>query len=406
MGTLTIGRISLTCDPEKLTLAAGRRGAARTLSLQGSFLGTSLTQLEALRDELIATLEDTDEETKIPVTWDGDPTFDGFYKPNGGRVSPVSYNTTGSNYGMCEFSCDLVWKGDDNSVRFCSQVTGAVVANDHSYAGAGSGYVGPPGGRYGFAPVASASVFRHGADGYIRTFLNVASGDNPEWHVAPAGFYANACEITAGGYLRAGLTCPNTPTVWELSNGLVKVTPTTDGALIVSHHDGTDWRATTWAVLYDGTAVGNWGAMQPLTNRPERCSVRLIQERTALQGILQLDLALRRGSRILEGVFYSDIASAAMTLDTDSAGTVTGTPTGTMKKSSDDAYGHRWMIGSEKTTTLTVATGTMSKTASRLPFMIGKEINEGGGVLTGDTDDALWDQYMAWRSERVRAVAT
>ena len=151
---------------------------------------------------------------------------------------------------------------------------------------------------------------------------------------------------------------------------------------------------------------GNTGPGEILTNRPERCAIRLIQERTATQGILYLDLAVRRGSRILEGVFYSDIGTAAMTLDTDTAGTTSGTPTGSMKAATPDGSGHSWMIGSELTTTLTTATGTMTKTAARLPFMISKEVNEGSGVQAGDADDDLWNQYMGWRSERVRAVTT
>jgi hypothetical protein len=397
MATLKIGRISLPCDPESLKLTP--RPDGRGITMSGGFAGTALAETLALQDELEATLQQTLE--TIPVTWDGDGTHDGFYEPKGGNVPLKSM----AGNGYVEFSCDLRWRGDDNTVRFCSLITGDVIANDHSYTGSGAGYVGPPTGRYAYSPAATSTVLRKGEDGNIRTFLAVASGANPEWHVAPADFYKNACEITVNGYLRAGLTAENDPTDWLLSNGLVKVAPTTDGALIVSHYDGVDWRATTWAVLCDSTAVGNWGAVGILTNRPERVSIRLIQERTATQGVLTLDLAVRRGSRILEGIFYSDIATEALTLDTDSAGTTGATPTGTMKKTDADGNGHRWMIGSELTTTLTVATGTMTKTAARLPFMIAKEVDEGGGVQSGDTDDDLWDQYMAWRSERVRAVA-
>jgi hypothetical protein len=149
--------------------------------------------------------------------------------------------------------------------------------------------------------------------------------------------------------------------------------------------------------------VGNWRTVQIITNRPERCAVRLVQNRVA-QGRLVMDLAMRRGSRILEGVFYSDIATAVMKLDTDTAGTVSGTPTGSMKKDTVDGNGHRWMIGSELTTTFSTGNGRMTKTSARLPFLISKEIDEGTGVQSGDTDDELWDQYMGWRSERVRAV--
>lgn len=401
MSTLTVGRISLTTDPEKLTISAARSGDSRTLALQGSFTGTSLAQLKALRDELAATLSS---DNIIPVTWDGDSTVDGFYIPAGGTVDLRSLTTTGSNYGMVEFKGNLAWQGDDNSVRFCSLVTGAVLANDHSYAGSGSGFVGPPINRYGWAPATTGgTVLRNAEDGNIRVILGVASGDNPEWHVAPADYYKAACEVYVSTYVRAGLTAPNDPTDWQIQNSLVKVVPTTDGALLVSHWDSDAWRSTQWDVYYDGSEVGAWEGAVILENRPEKTSVRLVQSR-GVQGTLTMDLTLRRGSRFVSGVFYSDVATAAMMLDTDTAGTTTSVPTGTMKKSTVDAYGHRWMVGSEKTTTFNTTNGSMSKTAARLPFLIGKEVDEGGGVQSGDTDDDLWDQYMAWRSERVRQV--
>lgn len=396
MSALTIGRIILDCDPESVNL---RAGTDRTLSLAGSFTSSALAQTKALRDELAVTLKGDD---PIPVTWDGDPTIDGFYLPTFGRV--LLRSLTGTGY--VDFQADLAWLGDDNSLRFCSLITGDTVANDHSYT-VGVGYVGPPIGHYGYHPESDYSpayVTRKSEDGNARTYLGVDAGDNPQWHAAPADYYKAACEILTGSYLRAGLTAPNTPTDWQLQNALVKVVPTTDGALIVSHHDGTAWRATTWSVLYAAAVVGNWDAVTILVNRPERAAIRLSQTRGAQQGLLTLDLAVRRGSRTLEGVFYSDVATSAMSLDTDSAGTLSGTPTGSMRRSTVDAYAHRWMVGSEKTTTLTIATGTMAKTASRLPFLIAKEINEGSGVQSGDTAGDLWAQYMEWRSERVRSV--
>lgn len=393
MSTLKVGRISLSCDPETLDLKAGP-----VLTMRGSFTGSALAATLALRDELIVTLA---EEEPIPVTWDNDSTIDGFYLPRGGQVSVLSLTGT----GYVEFNCSLKRLGDDNSVRFCSLLTGTVLANDHSYT-TGVGFVAPPVSRYVYNPVSSSSVVRVSEDGSVRVYLEVASSANPEWHVAPADYYKAACEILAGGYLRAGVTAPNTPTDWQLENGLVKAVPTTGGALIVSHFDGAAWRATTWAVLYNSAAVGAWQAVQILTNRPERAGLRLIQTRnnTTGQGLITLDLSVRRGSRTLEGVFYSDSAIYAIALDTDTAGTTSGTPTGTMKKSTTDGNGHRWMVGSELTTTLTTADGTMAKTAARMPFMISKEVDEGSGVQAGDADDDLWDQYMGWRSERVRAV--
>jgi hypothetical protein len=393
MGTLTVGRVAIPDSPASMSRGDG------ALSLGGTFTGASLAQTKMLRDELAATLSNPD---PVPVTWDGDATIDGFYLVAGGSVDLRHDAGT----GLVDYELDLEHCGDDNSLRLCSLITGAVLANDHSFT-AGVGYVAPPIGHYGFSPVSDgtpAYVTRKSEDGNLLVYLGVDSGDNPQWHAAPGDYYKAACEILTGTYLRAGLLAPNTPTDWQLQNALVKVVPTTDGALIVSHYDGTAWRATTWAVLYASAAVGNWDAVTILTNRPERVAIRLTQTRGAQQGRLTLDLALRRGSRTLEGVFYSDIATSAMMLDTDTAGTTTGTPTGSMKKSTVDAFGHRWMVGSEKTTTLTTADGTMAKTANRLPFMISKEVDEGTGVQTGDTDDELWAQYMGWRSERVRSV--
>jgi hypothetical protein len=393
MSTFTIGRLTIPCDPDSVRWSGG----PTVISLGGEFTGSSLPQLKALRDEIAQTITAGQ---VITVTWTEDTTLNGFYRPRpGGQVDLRSLSGT----GYVAFSVDLELLG--RSACFQSLLTGKALANDHSYSATEVGFVGPPDDHWGYWPTTALTVLRAFDGGSMRTHRDVPATDQPTWYVAAGDYYTAACEITVDSYVRAGAVAPNTPTSWTLSNGLVRVSATTNGALNVEHYDSTAWRSVVWKVEVDASAVGDWKGIRILDNRPERAAIRLTQSRSN-QGRWTLDVGVRRGSRIVDGVLHSDTGGGALELDTDdSTGTTTSVPTGTLARSSVDTHGHRWIIGSEKSTTLSTTNGSMTKTASRLPFMISSQINEGAGVQDGDEIADLWDQYMNWRSETVRLIS-
>jgi hypothetical protein len=392
MATLRIGRLSMTVtEVNAVDLQGG------VLRLSGDIVGSSLAQTRALLDELDATLRNPD--LPIAVTWSEDPLIDAFYLPAGGAARIVTL--TGNGWGR--WSANLIRLGTEVAVRFQSKLTGKTLTNDHSYTGPGVGYVGPPVDWRTFDPSAGVTTLaRIGSDGTSRVRLNVDADAHPIWMVAPASYYKGACEIFLDGFLRAGRDAPNDPLDWQIGNNLVRVTPDVDGGLDVEHYDGAAWRSTVWQVRHDGADVGDWYAVRIIRNTPERCVIELVQPRVTFQGLLTVQLGVRRGSRIIDGVYTSDTSGLALSLRSGETGSVTAPiPTGAMIRDTVDGSGHRWMIGSELTATLTTGTGTLNNTAARLPFMISKEIDEGSGVQSGDQDSDLWDQYLEWRSEKV-----
>ena len=397
---LTIGRVGLEVElnrPGHLETSA-EPASGRRVALEGHIhVPGDVDDAVALRDELVAQAHGR---PLIAVTLDADSRFDGFAWLESVRTV-TAHELASLQRGRFPFAVELMWVGNASTHRFESRTSGKTLANDHGYSGPGSGLVGPPIGFYASDPSFGSNVVRAGATGTHRTLLGVAATDHPAWSIEPAAFYAGACEISIGGYVRAGRHAPNTPSTWQIGNPLVRVTPGSSGAINVEHYDGTAWRSKVWAVKVDGTAVGDWEAVHIWANRPERAVLRLSRSRAGgSRGRLVLELGVRRGSRIVDGQFLSDLATGALRLDAAEAGTVTGPPAGSMIAASA-TNGHKWMVGSERSTTLSEANGRITKTAARLPFMISKQINEGAGVQTGDTDDDLWDQHMEWRSETV-----
>ncbi len=402
MTQLDIGRVSLT-NLQGLNGSAGSRN--RQVQFQGRIFGAVLADVMILRDEI---QHQAAIDLVIPLTYDIDSQFDGFYWPNNASFD------VGHLFDpyMFDFVIAMDRLGNEGSVIFRSKLVGTVAQNDHGVTEAESApFHAPPRGHYGYNPGATipSSMTRTGSGGAITIFRDVSFAADPWWSIAPAGFYDGGAKILVATYERAGIFAPNTPNDWELSNELVKITPNgTGGRLDVSHHDGTSFEtAKVWRIQSGGADVGQWDSIRILRNTPEEGSIRLTRD-ISLGGELTLDLTLRRGSRFVSG-YLTRHASATLkvVLATPNAGS-TVTPPGAsssvaIDRTADDVDGNRYVVGSARSFVNDLATGGLSKASTTtLDFFIGSEI-DGSTAVSGDTSEDLCLQYLGVLAEHVIA---
>lgn len=218
MPLLKIGWVGLDADfdaPEQWQDSASDQEQETTLS--GYILMEDLATTRVARDNL---LEMAKLELFVPVTWDQDASVDGFYQVRSASVDTEEV----SDKGYVAFEITLRRWGTDADLVFRSTLVSAVRANDHGVTLAEAEPVhAPPAGHSAYSSVVG-SVSRTSEDGAITVYRDV-SALRPTWSASPAEFLDGACRVKVGGYTRAGLSVPNSPADWELSNGLVRVRP-------------------------------------------------------------------------------------------------------------------------------------------------------------------------------------
>jgi len=221
--TLQIGRVGLDVDLKSAEVYGGASSPETWgISLSGVTLGSTLAESKVLRDELMALAALPG--VLIPITWTADPLIDGFY-----RLTSSSFDVQAlHDRGFIRFTINARRIGTDGDILFRSKLVGTVAQNDHGIIEAETEpFHAPPRASYGYNPGATVPSFvtRVGEDGSIRVYTDVDFTVDPWWSVDAADFYAEAAKVKVGGFLRAGVTAPNTPEDWSLSNGLIEVTP-------------------------------------------------------------------------------------------------------------------------------------------------------------------------------------
>lgn len=242
--------------------------------------------------------------------------------------------------------------------------------------------------------------------GSVTVVRDVGYGDRPTWGIAPADWFKAACQVKVDGRVRAGLACPNVPGSWELSNGLVRVTPNgTNLRFDVATFDGTQWdTAKTWRVDVGGSEIsGVWSAVTILRNDAEACAVRLVRR------TLTFDFLLRRGSRFVEVVVtYNGTTSLGLAVVPSEAATAV-TPTGAtsppaIRATNNDTAGNRYVVGTGAAHTQDLTNGAITAAnTSQLAAFVGAEVG-GSGAAAGDTAEDLTLQYLGYLAERIVPV--
>lgn len=277
--------------------------------------------------------------------------------------------------------------------------------------------VGPPAASYWHAPAIgytsyftgltapSGQLSRLSGDGPVTVFTGIPFGVSPRWTVPVGSYMAGAARLFIDSLPRLGTKTPPFA-AWQLDNGLVKVTPGANGAITVSCWDpeGGDFGVGGWGSAKDYAVQAAGGAVtgQPeftiLRNDPEEVVVRLTYPTTS--GRTTLDLALRRGSRFVQGTVKRNSASVLGIART--AAEAASVVTGGLRATAADAEGNRFVMGSSKVSTTTTATASLTKSGVTVyDFFLGHEV---GVAAAGDTFADLLGQYLGSTGERARVV--
>ena len=411
MSGLTIGRVGLDVVVSEIE-SLGFSGDA--LSLSGVLLADTLNDVKVLRQQLVGYVGNGDEEI-VPVTWDEDSTLDGFY-----RVTSVEVSTVPASYvaNWFRFSLGLERVSGYAGPLMETIVTGAVRTNTHSITSANAvAVVGVPDAANEFYDSSGEDTFtRPSADGLVRLVAADAYTRTQTFSVDPGDWYAGAARIEYGTSYRVavGQQIPSERETWRLSNGIIRVRPNADG-FAVSVFNGTTWDpekvfALSGAGVLFGAVDLAYG-LRVLRNSPEECIVRIpvsipsaILSAIGTSVRVDIDLALRRGERVVRG-FLASTADVKWGVEASTAEAATAL-TGGIRATANDANGNRYVLSSPQAVTNDLTQGGFetTATATTFSFAAGFEL-DGSGAPAVDAAQALIYQYMAAHAERV-VVAT
>ncbi|WP_199546586.1 hypothetical protein [Streptomyces sp. N35] len=382
-GDLKVGRLMLRETFE----ANESSGESRSLELSGQESNPPLTRSELVwRHDNLTALE---QGSLVPATFTDKPERNGYYEL--GSVS-AAYTEWRGDVVRSDWTIGLRRLGTDAEIDLQSRLTGAVRAND--FALTGERWHAPPIGHYGYYTGSTnpSVMTRTGADGAMTVYRGVPAGVSPRWGCTPTNYLTGRVQLTSSGTELCGVDQALPPTGWALTNGLVNVTTSASGTLDVQAHTGGAWRSKSWNVSVAGSAssITTWDGATLLKNEPEHVIMRLTKSLNP--GRATLDLALRRGSRFVEGylqVGTSDtLAAYRSTAETNTSFAASGYLVAT----DDDADGNRFAIGSARTFTAHANGGVQKAATTTLDFWIGVAGSQASlnANPSFDTDTSGW----------------
>jgi hypothetical protein len=390
--TLQVGRVTLNEAPLR-PVAETSDGIDRTTKLAGIMMTQGVAQLANVHDDVLGLPLSI-----VPVVFGDKSSRNGYYMVQGSNSSytELAYEEV----ARVEWDIDLMRQGADNEVDLESRFAGPINRlNDHSLGG--ERFHAPAGGHTAYlaASTTPGSVTRTGSDGPIKTYLDVDFGVNPRWQCPVANYRlgrARVVDITE----RAG-TGVQIQTPWALSNSLIEMK--SNGAFLdFRAHNGTVWStAKQFGLTVGGVGIGTPVAVSVLHNEYERVTLRLLYNRSP-SGRVVVDATLRRGSRFVEFVVKANSSTTlGVTHTTNEASTAAS---GYVRATSNDADGHRYLIGSLRSFTGDLTAGGISKASvTRFDAFIGVEV-AGSSAVAGDQAANLMLQYVGAGSETVQAV--
>lgn len=420
MATLKIGRVGTDVALSDLRTSRSAAGPGmQRVALSGWLSSSTLANVNALRSELLA--QARMQGLPIAVTYSADPQLNGFYRMVSADVSLTADARPFGNFRY-PFSVELEFLGTEAQVEFQSMMTGTTLSNNIGIIESeGKPFHAPPQGAlsYSAGTTTVTSGSRTGAEGEIPVFFGLPFTADPTWSVTPANYYTGAVTVKTSGLLRAGLEAPSDitdSTGWELSNSLVKVTPSaTTGQFDIAHHDGSQWEtAKTYKLTWNDSAViPSWHYFTIVDSRPERATVLCVRDANEAPPTAarhQLYLTLRRGSRLVEASYFYDSAVVLRIGRSASETSVAmGTPTGGtgslgIRADANDGDGNRFVIGTNVAHTNGASGSLVTDVASTSThFFIGSEIG-GSSAVANDTNEDLQLQWLSQFNERCRAV--
>lgn len=413
--SLSIGRFGL--GPTLTTELRSWDQDGDTISTDGNIICGSEVDAEACRQQLLG-IVNSDDEPVVPVIWSRDLAATGAYSVTSGKVSAVqgvSYDQHFFTYeltlqratnGYTAQMCESLMSGNDRSIK----PAGVTAVSWHALPTAAT--------MYDLDALHPVPVLRQGPGGWVFTFTSAHDyySATPTFLLPPANWYDMAATVKVAGQAVCGRQVVSNPTNWELSNGLVKVTPHAAHLFDVTSPvfaTPSNWGTAkgVQAGYFDGT---NWQSVFPaqsfvvLRTAPEEAAIRLPAQVTVASGTttVNVDISLRRGARMATVRLTSPWATRwGIGFDTTTACTSLTSGGGT-KQTTADGDGNKAVM-------LSALSATPDNTAGRIyaagsafghDLAIGHEVG-GASSAAPDRGTDLRDQWFAATNETQRVVA-
>lgn len=389
-GQVTVGGFALREE-----IAAAQSGSVVTLAGQESHPPSTRAFVTATHHNIAGLLGRV-----VPVTFTDKDDLSGFFRVtdcrsdalnfSGGMVTAATWSLTMERLGS---SSDIEIESRVPTVGRTDELTGVQVPSFwHAPAVGHTSY-------FTGSSVPGGTAVRESSDGNVTVYTGIPAGFAPRWTAPIEAHMAGSVRLLFDTMRHLGTTTPPM-TVWELNNGIVRVTVDNTGTITTSVWDSGAWRsAKGWKVQVAGASLTTSPELTVLRNDPEEVTVRLTFP--VAPGRVQLDLGLRRGARFVTAVLKRH-AAANLGIIRTAAETAT-VQTGGLLASSVDSDGNRFAVISSRTITTTTATASATDVATlAFDFALGYEVGATPGA--GNTFAELLLQYLGTTGERAMAV--
>lgn len=398
-GTLTVGRLYLR-ETYELSHQVNATTGEQSVTIEGLESSPPWTgdQLRARQEDVIALYD-----RALPVVFSSKDNHSGFY-----TVSDTGSKLT--NWPEAEFfgwNLSLKRIGTENAVDMESRLASVVRLNN--FALTGERWHAPAVGAYGYflgiggTPSGTVSRVLADSEGTITVYRGIPAGVNPTWGITAPNYLLGRVRFKADSQERSGTGIRLDATGWELTNGLVRVTPlSSSGILRVESWDGGAYSVTPLDIAAAGGTLAAFDSVTLLKNDFECVVVRLVKSLSP-SGRVLCDLTLRRGSRFVEGFIQSSASNTISLTVNGGLATTNNAASGYIVASGDDAAGNRYIMGSAHTFTGSTGGVISLATTTSFGFFAGHVIG-GGSPVSGDGAATLVDQYIGSLAEQTLAV--
>jgi hypothetical protein len=297
--------------------------------------------------------------------------------------------------------------GTENAVDMESRLASVVRLN--SFALTGERWHAPAVGAYAYftgtggSPSGTVSRVLADGEGTITVYRGIPAGVNPTWGITAPNYLLGRVRFKADSQERSGTGIRLNATGWELTNGLVRVTPlASSGILKIESWDGGAYSTTSLDFAAAGGTLAAFDSVTLLKNDFECVVLRLVKSLSP-SGRVLVDLTLRRGSRFVEGFVQSSASNTISLTVNGGLATTNNAASGYIVASGDDAAGNRYIMGSPLT--FTGSTGGVISLASTTTFaFFAGHVIGGGSPASGDGATTIRDQYIGSLAEQTLAV--
>lgn len=400
-GYLTLGRIPLR-ETYRVNDQVNASTGERTITLTGTetYPGITYDELVARREDLMGIRGEL-----VGVTFSRKTTFSGFYTVKDLGANIRDYKTP-DEAALVDWNATLSLIGPAAAVDLESRLTG--IARVNNFAVSGERWHAPAAGALAYwAGVGPSSAVTRALDanGPITVYRGIPAATDPRWSVAsPAALLYGRVRFNSASVERYGIRINVPATNWEINNGLVRVRPSQPGTgtLEISAWGGSAWETKEWDVSVGGDIItpAEFLGCTVLRNDIEMVSVRIMAN-DPLKGRTYVDLALRRGSRFVEG-YVQVPASSTLVVQLHSSEASTQT-SGYVLANANDGSGNKAWSASAKTFTPAANGGISLAATTKLDWAAGVVL-DGTGAVAGDLAADLYAQYIGALPEATAGV--